>query len=205
MVLSEAERQEIAAAVDDAERRTTAHFAVIVFPASDDYPHYPILWAALFALVVGNIVALAWRDLSAWWIVALQAALFIAAGALLHQKWFRYRLVPERIKKLHAAKLARLEYAALIHDHARGNVGLLLFVSEAERHVELLAHRGIDERVEPGTWDQIVSDFVAGRAADRVSEPYMSAIAACATILERHFPASAAAAPAPPRIGGSSE
>jgi putative membrane protein len=196
--LSEAERREIETAVAAAESRTASRFAVVIAHASDDYPAYPMLYAALIALIVGNIVALAWPALATWWIVALQAALFVAGDVLLHHKRLRYRLVPPRVKKTHAQKLARLEFAALVHDRTPGDVGLMLFVAGAERHVEILADRGIDERVDQAAWDRIIADFVAGCRADRVAEALVSAIAACAAILERHFPATAAASPAAP-------
>jgi putative membrane protein len=196
--LSDAERHQIEAAVAAAESRTAARFAAVIAHACDDYPAYPMLWAALIALIVGDVVALAWPVLATWWVVALQAALFVAADVLLHHKRLRYRMVPRRIKKMHAQKLARLEFAALLHDRTPGDVGLMLFIAEAERHVEILADRGIDERVDQAAWDQIITDFVAGCGADRVADALVSAIAACAAILERHFPATAAAPPSPP-------
>jgi len=202
--LSDAARRQIEDKVAAAENRTAALFAVVVTPASDDYAAYPMLWAALIALVAGNLVALAWPALATWWeyatwwIVALQAALFVASYLLLNQKQLRYRLVPPWIKRKHARQLARIEFAALLHERTPGNVGLMLFVTEAERHVEILAHPGVDERVDQGTWERIVGDFVTDRSADRVPEAFDSAISACAAILERHFPATADATP--PRI-----
>ncbi len=189
-VLTPSERTQIEAAVAAAERRTVARFAVVVAHASDEYGPYPMLWAAMIALIVGNIVALAWPALGTWWIVAVQAALFIVADLLLHLTPMRYRLVPSRIKKSHATKLARLEFAALVHDRNPNEIGLLLFVSEAERHVEIIADRGIDERVDQAAWDKIVADFVASVAAGTVAPALTAAIAACATILETHYPAT---------------
>ncbi len=192
--LTSSERTQVEAAVAAAERRTVARFAVVVAHASDEYGPYPMLWAAMIALVVGDIVALACPALGTWWIVAVQAALFVAADLLLHLKGVRYRLVPSRIKKSHARKLARLEFAALVHDRGPGDVGLLLFVSEAERHVEILTDRGIDERVDQAAWDKIVGDFVASVAAGAVVPALAEAIAACAGILEKHYPATGGAA-----------
>ncbi len=198
--LSDAERHQIEATVAAAESRTAARFAVVIAHASDDYPAFPMLWAALIALIVGDIVALAWPALATWWIVALQAALFVAADALLHHHRVRYWLVPRRVKKLHARKLARLEFAALVHDRTPGDVGLMLFVAQAERHVEIVADRGIDERVDQAAWDKIIADFVAACRADHVAEALVSAIAACAAILERHFPATATPASPPSEV-----
>lgn len=197
--LSDSERAQVEAAVTAAERRTSARFAVAVARASDEYGPYPMLWAAVIALIVGDIVALAWPALGTWWIVAVQAVLFVIGDLLLHRKELRYRLVPSRIKKAHAQKLARLEFAALVHDRAPGNAGLLLFLSEAEHHVEIIVDGGIDEQVDQAAWDKIIADFVAAVGAGRVAEALAGAIAACAAILERHFPATGEA-PAPGKV-----
>jgi putative membrane protein len=119
----------------------------------------------------------------------LQAVLFIAADPLLHRRPLRYRLVPARVKKGHARKLARLQFAALVHDRTPGDVGLLLFVAQAERHVEILADRGIDQHVDQAAWDKVVADFVARVWAGEMATALIGAVDSCAAILERHFPA----------------
>lgn len=186
--LSPGERQNVEAAIVAARQRTAARFAVVVARASDDYGAYPLLGAAMVALVVGDIVALAWPALGTWWLVGLQACLFIVADLVLHTAPLHYRMVPGGIKTAHARRLARLEFAALVHDRAPGDVGLLLFVSEAERYVEIIADAGIDQRVDQSDWDRIVADFVARGRAGAVASGLSGAIAGCAAILERHFP-----------------
>jgi putative membrane protein len=196
--LSAAERNEVEVAIAAARQRTAARFAVVVARASDDYGAYPMLGAAMVALVIGDIVALAWPALGTWWLVALQAVLFVAADLALHTAPLRYRVVPRRIRQTHARRLARLEFAALVHDRAPGDVGLLLFVSEAERYVEILADAGIDQHVDQADWDRLVAEFVARGRAGAVAAGLSGAIADCAAILARHFPPGAEAAAATP-------
>lgn len=188
MGLSDQDRAKVEAAVAAAERRTGAQFAIAVARSSDDYALYPLLWSAMISLVVGDIVALILPDLATLWIVALQAALFVVADLLLHWRPLRYRLVPSRVKKTHANRLARLQFAALVRDRTKGDVGLLLFVSEAERHVEILVDRGIAARIDQAPWEKIIADFVASVAAGQVAQALIGAIEACTAILERHFP-----------------
>ncbi|HEX4111493.1 MAG TPA: hypothetical protein VH020_03070 [Stellaceae bacterium] len=189
MNLSDADRGRVEASVAAAERRTAARFSLVVAHEADDYAPYPMLWSAVIALILGDIVALAWPEVGTWWIVALQAVLFIAADPLLHRRPLRYRLVPARVKKGHARKLARLQFAALVHDRTPGDVGLLLFVAQAERHVEILADRGIDQHVDQAAWDKVVADFVARVWAGEMATALIGAVDSCAAILERHFPA----------------
>jgi putative membrane protein len=188
IVLSDQERAEIEAAVAAAEKRTSAQFAIAVAPASDDYALYPLLWAAMIALIVGDIVALARPDLPTLWIVALQALLFVLSDLLLHWRPLRYRLVPVSVKKAHAARLARLQFAALVENRTSDAVALLLFVSEAEHHVEILVDRGIAARIEATRWHAVIADFVASVSAGQVARALIGTVEAGAGILAPYFP-----------------
>jgi putative membrane protein len=198
MGLNDQDRARVEAAVRAAEQRTSAQFAVVVAHASDAYALYPVLGAALLALVIGDIAALAWPDLGTWWIVAIQAAIFVIADLVLHAKALRFRLVPTKVKCTHAARLARLQFAGLVHDRTKGDVGVMLFVSEAERHVEILVDRGIAARIPETAWQAVVADFVAKVAAGQVAEALIGAVTGCTAILEQHFPPV-------PGIGGAPE
>ena len=191
--LSSSERTRIEAAVASADRRTGADIAVAIAHRADDYAAYPMLYAAVIALIVGDVAGLIWSDLATWWIVIIQVALFIAVDLVLHLPTLRYRVVPGRVRKTHAHKLARLEFAALAHEHAPGGGRLLLFLAEAERHVEILPDSAVAARVTPDQWQKIVADIVAGIAAGRAAAALTEAIDACATLLAAHFPPRAAA------------
>jgi putative membrane protein len=188
MDLSESDRAKVEAAVAAAERRTGAQFALVVAHASDEYAPYPMLWSAVIALIVGDAVALIRPELGTWWIVALQAALFIVADVILHLRPLRYHLVPNRVRKAHATRLARLEFAARVQNRTASDVGLLLFVSAAERHVEILVDRGIAARIDQKLWEKIVADFVATVGAGQIAAALINAVEACTALLERHFP-----------------
>ena len=81
---SPSERTQIEAAVAAAEKRISARIAVAIAHRADDYAAYPMLAAAILALIVGDVVALACSDLRTWWIVVVQAALFIVADLVFH-------------------------------------------------------------------------------------------------------------------------
>jgi len=194
MDISDSDRARVEAAVKAAERRTGAQFALVVAHASDEYALYPLLWSAMIALLIGDAVALIRPDFSTWWIVALQAVLFIAADVILHLKPLHYRIVPPAAKRGHAEKLARLQFGALVHDRTPGDVGLLLFVSEAEHHVEILVDRGIAAKIAQSEWQKIIADFVAAVQADQIADALIGAVDAGTTLLEKHFPPKPGAA-----------
>jgi uncharacterized membrane protein len=69
------------------------------------------------------------------------------------------------------------------------NSGILIYVLHAEHAVEIVADRGIAQRVPHAEWDSLCrlmeKDFVAGR----YGEGALAAINGAAALLEKHFPA----------------
>jgi putative membrane protein len=188
--LSLDERQRVEAAVAAAETRTSAEFAVVVARASDPYAAFPLFWSAILALVAGGVVALAVPSLSGAAIFAIQASLFVVTGLILQVQPLRYWLVPHAIRHEHARRLARLQFGALVQDRTQGDVGLLLFLSLAERHVEILVDRALADRIAQPVWQTIIDDLVPEVRAGRVAAGLVAAIQRCTALLEKHFPAA---------------
>lgn len=188
--LSDKDRQSIEATVAAAETRTSAEFALVVAQASDHYAAFPLLWSALLALVAGGAVALALPSTSGGMTFAIQAILFVGGGLLFYSKPLRFRLVPAAIQHEHASRLARLQFAALVHERTPGEVGLLVFVSLGERHVEILVDRGIAGRIPETAWQRVIDEFVAQVRGGHVAEGLIAAVERCTSILEQHFPAT---------------
>ena len=87
-----------------------------------------------------------------------------------------------------ARRLAREQFYAQGLHLTRGRTGVLLFVSVAERYVEILADEGIHQRVPEGTWDRVVAEFVGRVREGRIAEGFSIAIAACGDILAAQCP-----------------
>jgi len=187
--LSAEERNRIEAAVTAAETRTSAEFAVVVARASDDYAPFPLLWAGLLALVTGGVIAIAGPMTSVSLGFAIQAGVFIAAGLLLQLKNLRPRLAPPATQREYAARLAKLQFASLVNERTHGDVGVLLFVSLAERYVEILIDNGIAARIPQTAFQNIIDAFINEVHQGRIAAGFIAAIEACAGILEQHFPA----------------
>lgn len=191
MALSSEDKQRVEKAVAAAETRTGAEFVVVVAHASDQYAAFPLLWSALLALVIGGGAALALPSITGRTIFIVEAIVFIVSGLILYAKPLRFRLVPKAIRTECARRLARLQFASLVHERTRGEVGLLLFVSLAERHVEILADHGIASRVPQPVWQKIVDDFIIDVRAGQTIEGILATIERCTSVLREHFPATA--------------
>ena len=65
---------------------------------------------------------------------------------------------------------------------------MLLFVSVAERYVEIIADKGINDKVTQSAWDDIVVGFTKRVKAKEIPEGFLSAISACGKLLAESFP-----------------
>ncbi len=187
--LSAEERSRIEAAVAAAETRTSAEFAVVVARASDDYAPFPLLWAGLLALSVGGVIAIAAPMMSVGLSFVVQAGVFISASLLLQLPSLRPRLAPPGVRREYAARMAQLQFASLVNEQTRGDVGLLLFVSMTERHVEILIDNAIAARIPQAAFQNIIDAFIREVHQGRIAEGFIVAIEGCTLILEQHFPA----------------
>lgn len=67
----------------------------------------------------------------------------------------------------------------------RDRTGILLFVSLWEHRIEVLGDTGINERVEPDEWGEVVDRIRAGIRTDNLTKGLVEAIDMCGRLLER--------------------
>jgi putative membrane protein len=191
-LLSPADSDRIRDAVAAVEARSSAEFVVVVAPASDGYALYPLVWASLAALLAGGVLAFLAPAWGARSIFAGQAALFVVLVLALEWRGLRRYLVPGRVKRAHASQLAKLQFAARVEGRTAARTGLLLFVSLAERHVEIIADAGLHARAGAASWQTVIDGFSAAVARGRLVDGFLTAIAACGDLLATHAPRAAA-------------
>lgn len=189
--LNEDDRVRIGAAIADAERRTSGELVTVIAPMADDYLYIPALWAALCALLLPGILLLAGGVVSLEEMYLYQVGLFVAMAVIFRWPPLLIRLIPRGVRMQRARRLAREQFYQQHLHRTEGGTGVLLFVSVAEHHVEIIADHGIDSVVPPGFWQGVVDDFTAQLRAGQVAEGFLHAIAACGDLLAERFPVSA--------------
>jgi len=90
-------------------------------------------------------------------------------------------------RAVHARALKEF-YKQGIHQ-TQASTGILIFVSEFERRVQILADSGINKKVSPETWDKQVKDIVAGIKTGNSGVAVARAIEEMGNLLALHFPA----------------
>jgi putative membrane protein len=187
--LGDRDRQRIRAAIEAAERRTRGEFVTVIAREADEYRYIPLLWAALIALLIPVFVRLGGQP----WLVAngyaIQIAGFILLALLFRLPAIKHRLIPNAVQQRRAHRIALEQFLLQNLTETEERTGVLLFVSIAEHYVEIIADKGINNRVDAGTWEALVRDFVACVREGRIAEGFVRTIEACGDLLEAHFPA----------------
>jgi putative membrane protein len=160
----------------------------VVAVRSGSYRTLPLLWAALATLLGGFAAAAIRPEIAAGSLALGQGTVFaLLAAAGLVPAW-RMLLVPERVKRARAAARAHEQFLAHNLHATASRTGVLLFVSLAERHAEIVADTGIDAKVAPNFWQGIVDRLTAEIADGRLAEGLILAIEASGAALAEHFP-----------------
>ena len=182
------QQQQVADAVTRAEQRTDAEIVTVLAPRADDYSYIPLLWASLIALVVPALVHFLIGGLQIYGLLMLQWACFVFLSLIFRLPAITTRLIPPRIRHWRASNLARRQFLEQKLHHTQDRTGVLIFVSEAERYVEILVDEGISRHLDNSDWGTIVSDFTRRVALGHTAEGFINCIDACAELLERHVP-----------------
>jgi putative membrane protein len=190
-MLTPAQAQRIEQAVRAAEAATSAEIAVCVRRASTDDRFLAAIFGAVVFLVVETVAPAIWwnYDRLVWLGVAL------AAGFLAFWLADRFdlglRCLPPRMLVRDAHRAARAVFLDHGIDATPERNAVLLFVSRAERYVEILPDRAAAAAIAPAHWAAIVDAFREAARKGDLGEAVAGAVAAIGTVCAAHFPASA--------------
>lgn len=189
-LLNELQRRQVAEAITAVENHTDAELVTVLARSADDYAYVPLVWASLLALLVPGLVYYATGWFSAHGLLMTQWTTFIVLCLVLRLPLFTSRLVPRAVRQWRASNLARRQFLEQNLHHTEGRTGVLIFVCEAERYVEILVDDGIAARLDNQVWETIVDGFTRQVRAGRTLEGFLTCIAACGELLKTHVPAT---------------
>lgn len=186
------EKERIRQAVMAAEQRTSGEIVPLIVGASSRYAEVELA-GLVMGLLVGTASALAfgyrWGTAQtelAWPLISAALGLILC-----HIPVIKSRLIPKRnvAQAVHFRGLAAFTAHGL--HHTRAHNGILIFASLLERRVEVFADRGITEKVDPGTWDEIVKHLTSALRSGDACAGFCATIVRCGDILAAHFPRTA--------------
>lgn len=183
------EKERIRQAVIAAEQRTSGEIVPMMVSRSGRYAEVEL--AGLIAgLVTGTAAALIFGY--SWGIAETEMAWPVIGAALAFLLCLipavKRRLIPERriFEAVHTRSLAGFTAHGL--HYTEGHTGILIFASIFERRVVVLADQGINEKVKPGTWDEVVQILTSGLKSKNGCAAFCAAIEHCGDTLAAHFP-----------------
>ncbi|BDA86819.1 hypothetical protein Sa4125_43610 [Aureimonas sp. SA4125] len=195
LAFTKADHARVDAAIRAAEARTSGEIFAVFARSSDSYVFVSSFFALLLtfaaALISALVAAIADIPVSG---LTLQVTELVLAGLLLLALRLsvplRMLFVPAGLKAERAHRTALAQFMAHNLQATENRTGVLIFVSEAEHHAEVIADAGINEKVPQAEWDALVAMLVEAAKADRLADGYVEAIAAAGRILGAHFPAT---------------
>ncbi|WP_449431386.1 TPM domain-containing protein [Pseudomonas putida] len=198
--LDEYAQRQIAEAIARAERRTDAELVTVLARRADDYAYLPLLWAAVLALAVPGL--LQW--MSGWpgarGLLVANVLVFIGLCLLLRSPRLAAWLVPQALRRWRASRLARQQFREQHLQRTAGATGVLIFVSEAERHVEILVDQGIERYLDAAARSAIAARFTAQVHQGRTVQGFVDCIEACGELLSVPVPPTHARNELPNRL-----
>jgi putative membrane protein len=186
-LFSAVDKTRVSEAIGQAEKTTAGEIVVVVAARSDSYLYVPPLIGALLSLLVPWLLMTLTR-LDAEWIYLAQLAAFLVITLLILPQPVRTSIVPRHVRRLHAHQRAVEQFLVQNLHTTAEHTGVLIFVSVAEHHVEVLADAAIDAQVPAGTWQKIVDDLTAAIGAGHPTDGLVAAISAAGKQLAHHFP-----------------
>ncbi len=193
--LTDAQQQQVEAAVASAEKRTAGEIVVMIASAAYHYPLSEVIAATAFALplsvlltyALGSVLWLGTRDM--WLFMGLFAVLFLVCRLAVRRlpavkrRFISRQEIDEEVEE--AAVTAF--YRKGLH-HTRDETGVLLFIAVFEKKVWLLADRGINAKVGQDSWKEITRKLTTGIQENRAADAICTAVAEIGDLLADHFP-----------------
>src|SRR3982751_4873726 len=208
--LTDADRQEVAAAIAKAEGSSAGEIVAVATPISDAYHDVALHWA-----VVAMILVLAWAawrpDWLQYWYGTLTGGwnvdptlgelltfLMIVAvlkftAVVLILKWMplRLALTPPATKHRRVRRRAVALFKAAAERRTAGRTGILIYLSMAERRAEIVADEAILKVTDEHTWGEAMAALLVEVKQGRPGDGIVAAIERVGAVLAEHFPVSA--------------
>lgn len=188
---TDADKERIRQAVVAAESKTAGEIVPMIVTSAARYTEIELLGlvAGLFA---GMVIEWFWSD--PWGSPYFQ--LWPVFGALIGFLLGRIADVKRLLapasritEAVHTLALASFTEQGL--HYTKDHTGILILVSLLEHRVEVLADRGINQKVAQGTWDEVVRVISTGIKSGHACDAFCAAIERCGEILATHFPRQA--------------
>lgn len=201
--LSKTDLEEINKAVQQAESKTSGEIATAIIKESFDYAAAELVFSIIGGFIYFMIIMLFVPGIESWlqsmfWDYSINFLLifygfspFLVMTLLyfISNLSFIDRLIISKknmAKKVHERALRHYVESGV--SQTKDRTGILIFISLLEHRVEIIADRGINEKIDQKRWEKLVNKLITGIKEGKVKEKLIEIIGDCGNILEEHFP-----------------
>ena len=189
-IISQQDKEKIKAAIGAAEAASGAEIVTVMAKASDSYSYIAWMWAALGALAFPALVIAFSPGLKSIHLYTGELLVFMLLITLFQIERIKMALIPRSLKRHRAALNARHHFMLHQVHKTMSRASIMLFVSHAERYVEILADTAVAEKIPDSEWEKVVARFVELVREGHVAEGYIEAIGMSTKLLSAPFPPS---------------
>ncbi len=201
--LSKKEKDLIAEAVAKAEKNTSGEIAVVLAKQSSDYAVYELTFAVIVGLsfMVLSLIYFSKIDdliMSRFWseskiittsVIGLGAFVIITLFYFLANIPFIDRLIiPKSVKEAKVKEKAQLSFMEYGVSKTRDRTGVLIFISNLEKKVLILADTGIAEVYSNQSWQKQVDRIINGIKGNNFGSELVKVITEIGQVLAKNFP-----------------
>lgn len=205
--LSEAEHQQVSAAVAEAEEHTAGEIVTVLAERSDGYSDIQLGWsfiAATLALAAMTLLpdfylGIVDRLIGNWnaeWSprglfgLALLVIVLKFAGMWLIQLWqpLKFWLIPPPVKKARVRDAAVRHFKVGAERRTHGRTGVLIYLSMREHRAEIVADEAIASKVSAEVWGGAMADMLTHIREGRMADGLAAGISDVGAVLAEHFP-----------------
>jgi len=177
----------VAAAIREAEQRTSGQIVCVLAHSSSAYAHVPVLWASALALFTPWPL-IHFTEWSVQRIFLLQLVVFIVAGLIFSWMPLRLWLVPRALQRVQAHRAALEQFVVRGVSRTKNRTGVLIFVSLAEHYARIVADEGIAAKVQHEEWQEAIDTLTAHMQDGQITAGLVAAVQRCGAVLAINAP-----------------
>lgn len=193
--LNPSEQQKVTEAVRQAELQTSGEIVPMIVSRSYDYPRAKLAASLLLSLPLTHLMthmlsSLLWLNPeNIYFYFSLLVPLFFLCHLLFRKlpSLTRIFISQEEMKIEVEEEAVKSFFQEQLYDTQEKN-GILIFISVFEKKAWILADHGIQQKIEPHTWDNLIDELTAEIGAGNRCDGLCRAITEVGDILARHFP-----------------
>ncbi len=201
--LSKKEKDIIAQAVTKAEKNTSGEIAVVVAKQSCDYAIYELTFAVIIGLLAMILALLNFSHLDTfiknmfWSNSQILTTSIIGLGTFVIIIIFYFLanisvidrlIIPKSVKEEKVKEKAELSFMEYGISNTRDRTGVLIFISNLEKRVLIIADKGIAEVYPHSSWQKQVDRIITGIKSNNFASELEKVIIEVGTVLSQNFP-----------------